>query len=296
MRHVHYALMTVLLCFNLACVLAGGHWVWLGFLAALFLSTIIDEAAGDDIRPASVSTAPVMILDALLYATLPLLSLNTLAFAHLVGRETTTAFEIVGGMMALGLLYGAAGINAAHELVHRTNNTTALNVGRMLLAFSFDTTFAIEHVYGHHRNVATAADPATARRGENVFAFALRSVRDGNFSALEIERERLNRKNLPFWSINNRALSWQVASILILGIWYLFAGWLGIAVATVTGLLGKFYLEAVNYIEHYGLVRVPGQPVEARHSWNCYRGITNSLLNNPDSGKRGENRKNFDNQ
>jgi hypothetical protein len=28
-------------------------------------------------------------------------------------------------------------------------------------------------------------------------------------------------------------------------------------------------LEALNYIEHYGIVRIPTQPVQPRHSWNC---------------------------
>lgn len=280
MRYIHYSLMTAILCFNLFCIMSGGGWLWLGFAATLFLATMIDEAAGDDLRPADASAAPILLLNTLLYATLPLLILNTLAFAALIGQGETAPFDSFGGVMALGLLYGAAGINVAHELVHRTHDEQALNVGRMLLAFSFDTTFAIEHVYGHHRNVATAADPATARRGEHVFAFVLRSLRDGNASALEIERERLKRKGLPFWSFANRAISWQLASLVILCVWRALAGWPGVAMAIVTGLLGKFYLEAVNYIEHYGLVRVPGTPVEPRHSWNCYRGVTNGLLYN----------------
>jgi hypothetical protein len=33
--------------------------------------------------------------------------------------------------------------------------------------------------------------------------------------------------------------------------------------------LTKVALEILNYIEHYGLVRDPSQPVQPRHSWNC---------------------------
>lgn len=47
-----------------------------------------------------------------------------------------------------------------------------------------------------------------------------------------------------------------------------------------TGVQGKLYLELVNYIEHYGLVRVPGRRVEARHSWNTYRRVSSGLLYN----------------
>ncbi len=297
MRYAHYSLMSLLLCLNLACLMAGGAWLWLGFAAAVFLSTIIDEAAGDDLTEPAGSGAPVLVFNTLLFATLPLLALNALAFAALLGtgdplylsalgfgsaeaREATTPFHVLGGVLGLGLYGGAAGINVAHELVHRTGNQTALNVGRWLLAFAFDTTFAIEHVYGHHRNVATAADPATARRGEYVLAFAWRSARDGNLSAWTIEAERLKRKGLPVWSFANRAITWQAASLFILAVWGLLAGGLGVAVALAIAAVSKFFLEAVNYIEHYGLVRVPGTPVEPRHSWNCDHGTTNGMLYN----------------
>ena len=42
-------------------------------------------------------------------------------------------------------------------------------VGNWLLAFSWDCTFAIEHVYGHHKNVGFPEDPATGKRGENIY-------------------------------------------------------------------------------------------------------------------------------
>ena len=33
--------------------------------------------------------------------------------------------------------------------------------------------------------------------------------------------------------------------------------------------VAKFLFESVNYIEHYGLVRVPNTKVMPRHSWDC---------------------------
>ena len=49
-------------------------------------------------------------------------------------------------------------------------------VGKWLLAFSWDCTFAIEHVYGHHKDVCLDEDPASAKRGENIYLFILRST------------------------------------------------------------------------------------------------------------------------
>jgi alkane 1-monooxygenase len=36
--------------------------------------------------------------------------------------------------------------------------------------------FYVAHVKGHHKLVATHEDPASARRGENLYAFAIRSI------------------------------------------------------------------------------------------------------------------------
>jgi Fatty acid desaturase len=300
MRLAHYCVMNAVLSFNLVLLLIGGPAIWLGLLAAVALATVVDEAAGDDTAPPSASV-PQMFLNSLLFATLPLLALNSLALAHLVGagdplgwgtvigwfgfdltaaRAATGPLSTLGGMLGLGLFLGGAGINVAHELVHRTHNPYALAVGRWLLAFSGDTTFAIEHVYGHHRAAATYADAATARRGETLWAFVWRATRDGNRNAFRHEQARLIRKGLPVWSWHNKALTWQLATLAIAASWFLIAGWVGLIIGVLAGIQGKFYLEAVDYIEHFGLVRVPGQPVEPRHSWNSYRRVSNGMLYN----------------
>ena len=43
------------------------------------------------------------------------------------------------------------------------------------------------------------------------------------------------------------------------------------------GLLGRLFHELINYVQHYGLVRVENFPVKEHHSWDCYRTISNSL-------------------
>lgn len=35
--------------------------------------------------------------------------------------------------------------------------------------------FTYEHLYGHHRKVATPEDPASAPKGMNVYSFAVKS-------------------------------------------------------------------------------------------------------------------------
>jgi len=52
------------------------------------------------------------------------------------------------------------------------------------------------------------------------------------------------------------------------------AGWTGALCFTLAALFGKSLLEIVNYMEHYGMVRLPEQPVQPRHSWNTNRRMT----------------------
>jgi alkane 1-monooxygenase len=175
---------------------------------------------------------------------------------------------------------GTAGINVAHELVHRLQSPRDLIIGRWLLAFASDTAFAIEHVHGHHRTVGTPADPATARRGESLYAFILRSGVGTITNTVRREATRLTNLRQPVWSWRNRALRGQLMSLVIAAVYFYAAGVTGLIAFLVISLIGIAYLETVNYIEHYGLVRVPGRPVEARHSWDSYRAVSNLLLYN----------------
>ena len=185
-----------------------------------------------------------------------------------------------GAFLTVGLIYGAGGVNVAHELFHRTANPIAVIMARWLLAFTCDTTFAIEHVHGHHRNVATEKDPATARRGEYVLGFFVRSTLGQIVGAFAFEAARLKRRGRPAFSLANRALRGQFMSLTIIAAFWYAAGLKGAVVFLGLALIGKLYLECVNYIEHYGLVRVPGTRIEERHSWDCYRMISSAALYN----------------
>jgi fatty acid desaturase len=278
-RFAHYSFMNLLLACNIVLLSWGGAWTWVGFIGAVVISSVVDEAAGDDLT--DHKRAPVRFLNLMLWLTLPLIAANVVMLALVAGRSGIADLpSLLGTILAVGIYTGGAATNVAHELIHRNHSPWQVTMGRWLLAFSFDTSFSIEHVHGHHRRVCTPDDPATARRGEYVLAFAWRSFRDGNRSAMRIEAERLKRKGLPFWSTDNQFISGQMMSLALMlaAIW--IGGWVAGLAFLLAGLQGKMYLELVNYIEHYGLVRVPGQRIEARHAWNTYRRISSGLLYN----------------
>ena len=279
-------------------VALGGAWFYAVLPTYLVIALLGDNVLGDDF--ARRSTARRRVLDGYLYSAVPLcVGVTVLLACHASGTApgplaalasafgldlasraaTTTTPQLLAGIGGLGLFFGSL-VNVAHELVHRTGDRTAWLAGRCLLAHTLDTGFAIEHVYGHHRYVGTARDPATARRGEYVLGFVWRSTLGQIRSAMEIERTRLARRGVSAWSWSNRLLSGQVMSIAIVALVALVGGWKAVLAFLATAVLGKVALEVVNYLEHYGLAREEGKPVRPHHSWNCHNRLSSWLLFN----------------
>lgn len=275
----------------IAGILAGGWWMWLGFVANTLISIAMQ---GREDLSVDEYDHP-WILNADLYLGLPMILLLLFSFAWMLGspgtdlfgfgafvqsatgydifaaRAATHGLQLLGGTLSVGLALGA-GIIIGHELTHRTHDFWSMLVGRWLLAAPADAAFAIEHVYGHHVYVCTPKDPATAQRGHNIFAFILRSIVMGNVSGWRIERERLHKLGRSTFSWRNRMIRGYLMTLAYAAFFAYAAGTLGVLLYLGAALFGKAALERINYVEHYGLVRVPGQPVMPRHSWNSNHG------------------------
>ncbi|HGM5488937.1 TPA: alkane 1-monooxygenase [Serratia fonticola] len=168
----------------------------------------------------------------------------------------------------------------AHELIHKTQSVLAMSVGRWLLALVGDAQFSISHVYSHHPNVATDADGATARRGEHVYRFFIRSSLSQYRESWQVELQRLKSQGKGKITPANRVIRGVFMSLVVLAACYIAAGGRGVLACLVMMLVSKFLFETVNYIQHYGLVRVPNSRVEPRHSWDCNnRASSAGLLN-----------------
>ncbi|MBZ9611449.1 alkane 1-monooxygenase [Rheinheimera maricola] len=275
-------------------IILGGHWMVSGLLALTLVIVFGDLLFGDDNSEPDYQHPRV--LNVLLYSALPALCLvffammwslsqhDLFGFGHfiqyvsgydaLAARQTNLFWHYGAMCLAAALLIALLGTVPAHELTHRTGDPVAMLTGRWLLAFSWDTAFAIEHVYGHHRYVATAKDPASAPRGRNVYQHICCSTLGGNISAWRIEAQRLSKKQQPALSTHNRIIRGIAMSLMLSAVALWLAGWQGLLAFSVSALLAKALLEIVNYVEHYGLYRLPNQPVRPYHSWNSNKRIS----------------------
>lgn len=281
-------------------ILLGEHWMWLGFSILCIVVVGGDAVLGED--PSIPEYSYSRLLEVPLHLALPtvLLLLASLAWAsgsdtqdslglgnllsgvftyNLVAARNASGWtDYIGAVISTGFIVGGYGTVAAHELTHRVKNRIAMLEGRWLLSISCNTDFSIEHVYGHHVTVGTDADPATAKKGENVYVFFIRSTVDGHISAWKLELKRLRKKSYSIFSFRNRMITGYLMSLLWIGLFYLVGGIFGLVLFLSQAVVAKFLLEVVNYIEHYGLTRPPGTPVRPEHSWNTNKRMSAMVL------------------
>jgi len=102
----------------------------------------------------------------------------------------------IGGYYLFCFVWGyMAGVNglAGHELIHKRESYNKI-LGMLTFSKLFYSHFLLEHSSGHHRNVATPLDSATARLGENFYAFSLRSAIGGHVNTWNREVSRIETK------------------------------------------------------------------------------------------------------
>ena len=259
-----------------AAVLLQGIWSFsalaLAFGILPLLEQFLETSTHNHTEAEEASKAGSAFFDVLLYLNLPLLfGLLWLYLSAMTGGGVQL-WEMAGMTLSVGITVGSLGINVAHELGHRQKLHETL-MAKLMLATALYTHFNIEHNRGHHRWVATDQDPSSARPGESIYRFWMRSVWGTYLNAWHLENDRLRQAGKPLFSIWNEMIWFQLAHLVYLSlVWWQF-GWRGVAFAVAVAVLGFLLLETVNYIEHYGLRRkrlASGfyEKVTPRHSWN----------------------------
>ncbi len=286
MHLARYLLAYVVPCLLLIGMLVGGLWTYAAVVMTFVVIPLLELAFrgttfnfdAEDEKDAWNDRR----FDFVVYSMVPV-QYGLLAFFLVrMSSGTLTPFEMVGLTWSMGVACGALGINVAHELGHRRKKSEQ-RMSKALLLTTLYMHFFIEHNRGHHTKVATEDDPASARYGESLYAFWVRSIRDSYLDAWKLENERLQR-------IGKRLLSWDNEMVRFTVIQTLFVAGIGIALGpvamggfVVAAFLGALLLETVNYLEHYGLNRLQQgdgryERVEPIHSWNSNHSIGRIML------------------
>lgn len=205
------------------------------------------------------------------------------------GYEYTNGIDgamLIGATLSAGMHQGL-GIMFGHELAHTKG--IGFIISRWMMALSGTAHFCFAHVYNHHLELGRAwlgpennkmgddTDPATSPRGRSLYAHFVISHIGQSYFGIMTEGKRLKRMGKSFLSFSNRWIRGYLMSLPTVAL-FSYAGYagsgningvlLGLAVMLVVWIISNFELEALNYMEHYGLIRVKGEPIEYRHSWD----------------------------
>lgn len=253
-----------------------GYLTWATLFYAFgvipFLEVVFPENPSNLTSEEVKSKLKQQFFDWLLYLNLPLVY-GILGYGiYTVLTYELYSSEFIGIIFTVGIVLGVNGINVAHELGHR-QNTNERFIGKALLLPSFYMHFYIEHNFGHHLHAATPEDPATARYNQSVFSFWFTSIFRQYVGAWNIQKKQIKLQNLSFFSIKNDMLWFTLfQSAYLITVFLLFGGKV-LSFCLFSGVVGFLLLETVNYIEHYGLLRLKTssgryERVQEAHSWN----------------------------
>jgi alkane 1-monooxygenase len=272
-------------------VVIGGPWVWTG--VCLFIASIIIDAVTSAMK--SVHCAPAgtdengelygveNLLKVMMWIQYPVFVMLQLALVwrvyEYVNGVAIGPSEILGitihhgvtGMQMAGAtissaIYLGLGIMFGHELAHTKGPTFVL--ARWMMALSGIAHFCYAHVYNHHLELASEDDPATSPRGRSIYKHYLLSHFGQSRFLFVMERQRLSKIGVPFISWKNRWIRGYAMSLPSIFLFWFVGGWIGLGVMVASWVIAAFELEVLNYLEHYGLIREKGQPIDYHHSWD----------------------------
>ena len=260
--------------------LVGPLMPWAIVPAFVVLFLVFDAAFGSS-EHEERNTGSRLAYRMIPWAYIPV-QLATILWGAVDASQSTSIAAILGLATATGGATGIFGMLAAHEMIHsRARGERAL--GLMMLAGVTYMHFRVSHLQGHHRLAATPADSATARRGESVYRFVLRSITGQLRDTWRWERDRTADRDWPL--LANRLVRYAGATLVIYAAFDIVLGWRSLLFQGTQSAIAILVLELFDYVAHYGLLRraLPGggaEPLAPWHSWNTTRRFSNWCLLN----------------
>ncbi|MDZ7769368.1 MAG: alkane 1-monooxygenase [Woeseiaceae bacterium] len=260
-------------------------WLLLPLLLTYAVGPLLDALFGEDEN--NPPEAVIMELERdpyyrwLTYAVVPMHFVSFFVMAWWAGTQVVSVWAFLTLAITAGMVSGLA-INTGHELGHK-QSVIERALARLVLMIPVYGHFTIDHNRGHHRDVATPEDCASARMGESIYRFARRELPGAFRRAWGIERERLTLRGKSVWHRDNRILRSLAGSALIHAAIIVVFGWKMLPFLILHDMFAWWQLTSANYIEHYGLLR--GKTSNGRyercqphHSWNSNHIFSNLAL------------------
>jgi toluene methyl-monooxygenase len=248
----------------------GGQWAWLGigvFPVLLLLDTILPP----DTRKRRIGV-PRWVMDVPLYLHVVLMCVMWGQYLFALADWQGGGGEVSGwDVLAMSATVAWVGVlpnlPINHELMHR-RHWFPFAVSKILGTFYLDPNRDVGHRLTHHLELCTAADSDTPYRGQTMYTFLWQATYGAYKDAVVTSLRSLRKRDKSVLHYKN-ALYVELGLLLaLLALAWVAASWAGVAVVFAAQLASKLIFEGLNYLQHYGLVRVPGTSVRKHHAWN----------------------------
>jgi alkane 1-monooxygenase len=278
----------------------GGWWMWFG-VGFMFIIGVGGELLSkeDNSEPGysfgwiydwiiyTISLFLVVSLITFVWAFSGADLLGIGAFAQQFGYDALAArgenawYHYTGAALSMGITLGVQGIVMGHELVSRTEDAVDTRIGELVFALMFGTNFAVEHVYGHHKNLGYPEhDAVTPIRGSHFYQFQTVGTWTQWKSGWDVEKRRLNDAGKSVFSLENRIVQAWLRGGIVMALVLAGGGWVCFLYYLLAICYAKFILEGLNFFSHYGLVREKGQPITPRVTFSSNNAWGNWILLN----------------
>lgn len=260
-------------------------WLWMPTVFSYAVIPVLDLIIGEDRSNPPEAAVPALEADHyyryVTYALVPILWGSFLVSVYFLGTHDLPWYGVLAVIMSAGGTLGY-GLNLGHELGHKKSGLERW-LAKITLALGFYGHFFVEHNRGHHRDVATPADPASARMGESIYRFVFRELPGAFFRAWDLEAERMERCGKSVWSLQNELIQPALISLALYTALVILFGVEMLPVLLLIAFWGAFQLTQANYIEHYGLLRKQlangrFERCQPHHSWNSNHLFSNWAL------------------
>jgi alkane 1-monooxygenase len=268
--YLRYYLCSLTVLAGIGGFIAGGWWMGAGLGTFVVLAVLAQFAPVDHgvrrFRHPWLADIPLYLHGVLMIALYAAFAWRMRAGIGVdsVGAQAAVLALAVGSLVWLNAV---PNVPIAHELMHR-KDWFSRGLAKLMCAFFADAHRDIPHLYTHHIHFDTDADADYAPRGSTVYPFMWRCTRRNLDELLAAARKRREVTGAGLWSPRN-FLFWEMALLAAIPLAVgAYGGVLAGVLTLAAQVIAKFFLEALNYLQHYGLVRVPGSATRLHHTWN----------------------------
>jgi alkane 1-monooxygenase len=255
----------------------GGWWCFITPAICFFIHPILNLIPFNSAQIVREEAETVFRTVEFIYVPVLLL----LTFYITARSASLSNYEFTGMAISVGMVNGILGFTIAHEFIHRHNHQLQV-AGYILLMNNLYMHYGIEHIRGHHVYASTPKDPHTARLGESFYSFLPRTMFCTFINAVHIQKKLLKRSNQKWYSVSNRLLLFMLQQIVLLAAIAAVAGVYAVLFFILQAFVAVVLLHAVNYLQHYGLMRKETNGSVERmadhHAWNSGNRLKNLSL------------------